>query len=163
MCRGVKVDSGVRKDAAKNLLTKTSISLHRVKSASPVILTPACGNECGNLEGNNSSSRRKRSALTEPVASHRLTPPAPHPALSLLVRGRKSLEALGRASPAGWKAAGIRGGREGPPSPGVRGVPGPSPSPPSARSTAGSEPLPAPRAPEPLPKPSAPVCSCNCI
>lgn len=59
MCRVVKVDSGVQNDVVKNLLRKTSISLYHVKPASPVTLTPACGNERGSLEGNSSSSRRK--------------------------------------------------------------------------------------------------------
>lgn len=68
LCRVVKVDSGVLNDVVKNPLTKTSISLYHVKSASPVILTPACGNECGSLEGNSPSSSRKSSALIETVA-----------------------------------------------------------------------------------------------
>lgn len=59
MCRGVKVDSGVWNGAVQNPLTQTSISLYLVKPSSPVTLTPACGNECGGPEGNNSSSRRK--------------------------------------------------------------------------------------------------------
>lgn len=153
LCRVVKVDSGVLNDVVKNPLTKTSISLYHVKSASPVILTPACGNECGSLAGNSPSSSRKSSALIETVAFF----------FFFLVRRRKSLQAIPETESAreSCGGAGLRAERRCCGSPGPAGAGGARPdtlSPLRAHRCCFTV-LFAPR--NPFPKPSA--CSYLCL